>query len=138
MPRFGVEIPTIVMSPPNHPDRQSGCLCSLVEDDRAQEGPAFMEGRRSRLWAPCSRGTEATRWADVPTDTPLTSPPSSRAREQEKKQETESRQHLKQRMDAVLALKNSITANRVGTAHPWPSGAGTNFWGRGIQQKRAA
>ncbi|XP_047406288.1 cilia- and flagella-associated protein 74 isoform X3 [Sciurus carolinensis] len=35
-----------------------------------------------------------------------------RAREQEKKQETESRQVLKQRMDAVLALKSSITANR--------------------------
>ncbi|XP_045155164.1 cilia- and flagella-associated protein 74 [Echinops telfairi] len=35
-----------------------------------------------------------------------------RIREQEQKAETESREHLKRRMDAVLALKNSITANR--------------------------
>lgn len=41
-------------------------------------------------------------------------PPSSRIREQEKEEEMKSREHMKRRMDAVLALKNSITANRVG------------------------
>ncbi|XP_042637533.1 cilia- and flagella-associated protein 74 [Orycteropus afer afer] len=35
-----------------------------------------------------------------------------RIREQEQKEEMESREHLKRRMDAVLALKNNITANR--------------------------
>ncbi|KAM9686039.1 LOW QUALITY PROTEIN: cilia- and flagella-associated protein 74 [Trichechus inunguis] len=35
-----------------------------------------------------------------------------RIREQEQKEEMESRKHLKRRMDAVLALKNNITANR--------------------------
>ncbi|XP_042557932.1 cilia- and flagella-associated protein 74 [Dipodomys spectabilis] len=35
-----------------------------------------------------------------------------RIREQEQKEETESREHMKRRMDAVLALKNNITANR--------------------------
>ncbi|XP_075413892.1 cilia- and flagella-associated protein 74 [Tenrec ecaudatus] len=35
-----------------------------------------------------------------------------RVREQQQKAEAESRQHLKRRMDAVLALKNNITANR--------------------------
>ncbi|XP_072587126.1 cilia- and flagella-associated protein 74 isoform X9 [Vulpes vulpes] len=35
-----------------------------------------------------------------------------RIREQEKEEEMKSREHMKRRMDAVLALKNSITANR--------------------------
>ncbi|XP_027438118.2 cilia- and flagella-associated protein 74 isoform X1 [Zalophus californianus] len=35
-----------------------------------------------------------------------------RIREQERKEERKSRAHMKRRMDAVLALKNSITANR--------------------------
>ncbi|KAL1777360.1 cilia-and flagella-associated protein 74 isoform X1 [Sigmodon hispidus] len=35
-----------------------------------------------------------------------------RIREQEQKEEMESRKHMKRRMDAVLALKNSITASR--------------------------
>ncbi|XP_006871838.1 PREDICTED: uncharacterized protein KIAA1751 homolog [Chrysochloris asiatica] len=35
-----------------------------------------------------------------------------RIREREQKEEMESREHLKRRMDAVLALKNNITANR--------------------------
>ncbi|XP_012886885.1 PREDICTED: cilia- and flagella-associated protein 74 [Dipodomys ordii] len=35
-----------------------------------------------------------------------------RIREREQKEETESREHMKRRMDAVLALKNNITANR--------------------------
>ncbi|CAH7448717.1 Cfap74 [Phodopus roborovskii] len=35
-----------------------------------------------------------------------------RIREQEQKEETESRKHMKRRMDAVLALKNNITASR--------------------------
>ncbi|XP_036034939.1 cilia- and flagella-associated protein 74 isoform X15 [Onychomys torridus] len=35
-----------------------------------------------------------------------------RVREQEQKEEMESRKHMKRRMDAVLALKNNITASR--------------------------
>ncbi|XP_036083589.1 cilia- and flagella-associated protein 74 isoform X4 [Rousettus aegyptiacus] len=35
-----------------------------------------------------------------------------RVQEQARQQETESREHMRRRMDAVLALKNSITANR--------------------------
>ncbi|XP_053516168.1 cilia- and flagella-associated protein 74 [Artibeus jamaicensis] len=35
-----------------------------------------------------------------------------RVREQEREQEVQTREHLRRRMDAVLALKNSITANR--------------------------
>ncbi|XP_060055865.1 cilia- and flagella-associated protein 74 isoform X2 [Erinaceus europaeus] len=35
-----------------------------------------------------------------------------RIREQEKMEELESREHMRRRMDAVLALKNNITANR--------------------------
>lgn len=41
-------------------------------------------------------------------------PPPRRAQEEARQQEIESRQHMRRRMDAVLALKNSITANRVG------------------------
>jgi hypothetical protein len=43
----------------------------------------------------------------------------------------ESREQMKRRMDAVLALKNSITANRVGTVvpqcPPHPGGHGPCF-----------
>lgn len=37
-----------------------------------------------------------------------------RVQEQVRQQEMESREHLRRRMDAVLALKKNITANRVG------------------------
>lgn len=40
--------------------------------------------------------------------------PSPRCREQEEQEEQEARAHMRRRMDAVLALKNSVTANRVG------------------------
>lgn len=114
-PCFGVEMPMTLRPPP------------VTQTSRAGGAPV------------CGLPTPAALASHVGlaslANAPLTSPPSCRVRKREREEELKTREHLRQRVDAVLALKNSITASRVGVAHLSP---GAGLWGKGIQQEESS